>query len=1384
MIFRFHLSFSDARAESPPNDTGGHRLKRNGPAGGLARFGRLFRTAVVFFTFFFVLIAGNASVSAQEKVRVGYFEFEGYHRQEEREDGTIRRSGYGYELLQMLLPYTNWEYEYIGYERGWPAMLPMLENGEIDLLTSTVKIPEKEAKFDFSTLPVGTSSVIMTVKAGCARYLPHDYEHWSGIKVGVLRDNSKNDVFSEFAKEKGFAYQEVEFSRTDALNEALQDGTVDAVVSGNLRRLQNEWLYEQLDIRPFYIIVKKGNQKLLDELNSALERMEIDYPAFSTELRTKYFNLNMEGVEELSFSLEERDFRQECRDKNIKFSVLVNPDRYPFSYVENGRFAGIMMTLLNKVETRTGLDFEMEIPLSREEYYRRVDERGADIVIDFQNDMSTAERRGYILTRPYLTAMFARIFRKSAPRKMNSCAIVRESDMAKLILPNLPNLSKIEQIQCPTQDSVIAAVKLGRADFGFVYDRTAEEAIMNDHSGVLSLAPTGYVIQFSYAVKKERDRRLMGMISKALRSLSEEEIQQAILADDLRLPRHPTFRDLVTENPLTVSLSLIGLVLFLGGALLVVIIYHRRAAKSDAELTKKSRLWNLVINSLPLLAFIKDAENGFRYTIANKELGLFHKRDADEILGKDDFELLGDEAAEIRKNDEDCINGPPEGIEKIYTFKREDGTVRQLHMHKVPYADEDGHRLLIGLGIDVTELQTAKSRAEESAERLKKTLISIGDAVMATDVEGKITLLNPIAERLLGSAFADCRGKRHADYFKMLSYPDDAEMPSPVEQVLSTGEIVTLANHADLVSKDGRRYHIAVSAAPILAGSGEIAGAILVFRDVTEEYNLKEKLRTTADQLREALALAQQASEAKGVFLSQMSHEIRTPLNAMIGYLNIARESGGDRAKIGDCLDKGISASTHLLSIINSILDISAIEKGKLKIANEDFDFKHLLTGVVSMFYAQAENKNIRFELSLQDLTEEWLVGDSVRVNQVLLNLLSNAMKFTPSGGSITLIVKQIGIIQNRVQLMLRVIDTGCGMSEEFSSRVFRPFEQQDASTVRKYGGTGLGLSITKNLVTLMGGTIEVESQENVGTTFTVHLPFDKSAKTESAADADFSKLRALVVDDQQEDRSYLQLILKKIGVMSDSVESGEAAVRQFERRLASRHPYDLCLMDLRLAGIDGIETARQMRRLNDNPNVPIILVTAYDAAAIANDALDAGVSKVIPKPLFQSTLFDFLMNTYYYGLQEKKNHQEIQSALAGTSILLAEDNQMNMDISTQYLQRAGMKITPVWNGKEAYDLFVRSAPGAFQAILMDIQMPVMDGYEATAKIRASAHPEAKTIPIIAMTANAFNEDVVRALSAGMNDHISKPVFYDRLFASLSKLTQTNLKPTQKEDEQ
>ncbi|MBU9726988.1 response regulator [Diplocloster modestus] len=534
--------------------------------------------------------------------------------------------------------------------------------------------------------------------------------------------------------------------------------------------------------------------------------------------------------------------------------------------------------------------------------------------------------------------------------------------------------------------------------------------------------------------------------------------------------------------------------------------------------------------------------------------------------------------------------------------------------------------------------------------------------------------------------------------------------------------------------------------------------------DLTELRQMQEKLKEQKQQLQDALFSAQKANAAKRDFLSRMSHEIRTPMNAIIGMTTIAAVHLDDQHRIEDCLEKISFSSKHLLALINDILDMSKIEDGKLTISHAPFYLKQVLDSVSTIIYPQAAARGLGFKVSVQDMAEEELLGDSMRVNQILINLLSNAVKFTPEHGKVQLEVKRLKRHDNSIKLSFTVSDTGRGMSEEFLERLYQPFEQENT-----IGGTGLGMPITKNLVGLLDGTISVRSVLDQGTTFTVELPFGLSQRQPPLTYPTMGTLRVLVSDDDPDDCTYATLLLDKFGIKPKWVQSGREAVAEIRQTYDAGENYDICLIDWQMPEMDGIETTRQIRRIVGSDTL-IIIITAYDYSEIETAAREAGANLFLSKPLFASSLYNALMAATEMGAPLPKPHALFKTnSLAGRKILVAEDNDLNLEIAVEILSMAGAAVDCAHTGKEAVDWFQSSEGRTGDAILMDIQMPEMDGYQAAKAIRRCAYPNAGTIPIIAMTANAFREDVDAALAAGMDAHVAKPIDVEELYRTLGK---------------
>ncbi len=645
-------------------------------------------------------------------------------------------------------------------------------------------------------------------------------------------------------------------------------------------------------------------------------------------------------------------------------------------------------------------------------------------------------------------------------------------------------------------------------------------------------------------------------------------------------------------------------------------------------------------------------------------------------------------------------------------------------------------------------------------ELFQKLSMNVDDVFLMLDAKTyHADYVSPNVENLLGITVEQIRKD-----ISILEKLHIAEQGDPeknyLEEIQVNGQREWDFEYVHLKTGEKRRFHN-------IAMGSEVNGKkkyILVMSDRTADWKMNQALS-------EAVRAAETANRAKSTFLSNMSHDIRTPMNAIIGFTTLAVSNIDDKKRVRDYLGKILSSSNHLLSLINDILDMSRIESGKIHLEETEVSLSDVLHDLKTIISGQIYAKQLDLYMDAMDVTNEDVYCDKTRLNQVLLNLLSNAVKFTPAGGTISVRLKQFpGTVKDSGLYEIRVKDNGIGMSTEFVKKIFSPFERERTSTVSRTQGTGLGMAITKNIVDMMGGTIEVQTEQGKGTEFIVRLPFRiqfKQHQTEKIAELE--GLKALVVDDDFNTCDSVTKMLVRIGMRSEWTLSGKEAVLRARQSMELGDAFHAYIIDWRLPDMNGIEVTRQIRSLGDD--TPIIILTAYEWSDIEVEARAAGVTAFCAKPMFMSDIRDTLMIAIGQMQAETEDTRPLASGsdFRGSCILLVEDNELNSEITVEILNGYGCQVDTAVNGAEAVKKIKNSKPGDYDLVLMDVQMPVMNGYEAARQIRALNDPALAGITILAMTANAFDEDKKKALECGMDGFLTKPIVIDELIGVLQK---------------
>ena len=660
-----------------------------------------------------------------------------------------------------------------------------------------------------------------------------------------------------------------------------------------------------------------------------------------------------------------------------------------------------------------------------------------------------------------------------------------------------------------------------------------------------------------------------------------------------------------------------------------------------------------------------------------------------------------------------------------------------------------------------TTLRRKNTEISYRDELFQKLSRNVDDVFLMVDVKTtKADYVSPNIERLLGIPWREVRQNIH---ILDRLHPKDApgHGKNLLEGLLSGEQREWDKEYEHQETKERRWFHV-------IAMGSEVEGRakyILVLSDRTADRQVNQALS-------DAVAAAETANRAKSTFLSNMSHDIRTPMNAIIGFTTLAISNINDTERVKDYLGKTLASSNHLLSLINDVLDMSRIESGKIHLEEVEVNLSDVLHDLKTIVSGQIYAKQLELYMDVMDVTDEDVYCDKTRLNQILLNLLSNAIKFTPAGGTVSVRVRQLaGAVRGCGQYEFRVKDNGIGMSQEFAKKIFEPFERERTSTVSRIQGTGLGMAITKNIVDMMGGTIEVQTAQGKGTEFTVCVPM--RAQTEQRPVEKITELeglKALVVDDDFNTCDSVTKMLVKVGMRAEWTLSGKEAVLRARQSIEMSDAYHAYIIDWRLPDMNGIEVTRRIRSLNDD--TPIIILTAYDWSDIEVEAKAAGVTAFCAKPMFMSDLRETLMSALgqkqtdaAQGLLPDKN-----ADFKGKHILLVEDNELNREIAQEILREYGFLVDSAENGAVAVEKVSTAAPGSYDLVLMDVQMPIMDGYTATRQIRALDDPARAKLPILAMTANAFDEDRRNALESGMNGFLSKPIVIGDLVQELHKI--------------
>ncbi len=796
----------------------------------------------------------------------------------------------------------------------------------------------------------------------------------------------------------------------------------------------------------------------------------------------------------------------------------------------------------------------------------------------------------------------------------------------------------------------------------------------------------------------------------------------------------------------------------------------------EQEIIQKNRTLETIFNNIECGVMYHSVDGSKIISVNQAALDILGYDSLDEMAENGFYMIASSVMEEDREELLEKIRGLQEEGDSVsveYRVRRKDGAIRYV-MGNVKLMRENDELRYQRFVLDCTDRKLQEEENERQQMELVQALSIDYKVVCFFDLEtgiGKPLRVEEVSQQFKENFAGELSFEESMEfYIQKYVCEEDREM---VRQAASREEI-------EKGLSEGKQYHVnfrtqkkgqleyyqmKIVRAGVRSGRGSI---VLGIRSVDKEIRNEMEQRSN---LKDALMQANRASKAKSVFLSNMSHDIRTPMNAIVGFTSLAMKHIDNRERMEEYLKKIMTSGNHLLSLINDVLDMSRIESGKIRLDEKACSLPEILHSICNIVQADVHAKQLELHIDTLDIRNEDIYCDKLRLNQVLLNLLGNAVKYTGAGGAINMrITEKAGAPDGFAQYEFSIKDNGVGMSDEFVEHIFEPFEREKNSTTSGIQGTGLGMAITKNIVDMMNGTIEVESELGVGSTFTVSFVFrTRKEEKEEQAIPEMKNCRALVVDDDFNTCDSVSYMLGQIGLRAEWTLSGKEAVLRTKQASMRKDGYLVYIIDWLLPDMNGIEVTRRVRQVMGD-NVPVIVLTAYDWSEIEEEAKEAGVTAFCSKPLFMSELRKCLRTVIgaEEQVEEEKEGREVQ--FKAGRILLAEDNELNQEIAVEILGGAGFTTEVAENGKVALEMLQRSDPGYYQLVLMDVQMPVMSGYEAVREIRQLENQRLAGIPVIAMTANAFEEDKQEALRNGMDGHIAKPINIELLFTTLNKV--------------